>query len=284
METRGLCGLGPPPKGALAGSEPLLQSIARSASEYLHHERWQHTAAAAEEGATAGGLPPLTVTTVYRPSEAQWPLFPCDRKAVYDEAAALRILHTYIDKCGALGGDTAISAEGCKGNVQVKLDAMLADALFSGQVEAKPAQLSLGEVRYKWVGRLETWTRLAGGGLAKASLRPGKSPSLMSVRTQMRRGHKVTVVSGMSALGIDERKLAADLQVVVGAAATVKETPVKDGPSQAEVVLQGLWDRLVVEQLSKKHGVPTRMIENRAAGRRGMQQPKMKTATNILKA
>jgi translation initiation factor 1 (eIF-1/SUI1) len=279
----------------------MLRSIARSAPEYVNHQIWSDTAAAAE--ASIAGLPPLTVSLVYRPGEAQRPLFPPDRKALYDEVDALRILHLHIDTEGGItgrrggeggGGGVGGSGDGkagankpaerCKGDVPVLLDPRLADALFSGQKGSVPTRLSLGEIRHRWVGLLEPWTRVAGGSLAKPALRPGKAPALVSIRTEQRRGHMVTVVGGVSVLGIDKRQLADELLALLGAAAGVEGTPTKEGPPRLDVMVQGLWDRAVAEHLSTAHGVPARVVENRAAGRAGMHQKKEKAATNVRKS
>jgi translation initiation factor 1 (eIF-1/SUI1) len=89
----------------------------------------------------------------------------------------------------------------------------------------------------------------------------------------------VTVVGGVNVLGIDERQLAAELQALVGAAAGVE-----DGPPRLDVMVQGLWDRAVAEHLGAVHGVPARVVMNRAAGRAGMHQKKDKAATNVRKS
>lgn len=281
LEARGLCTL----SQAGPAAEPLLRSIVRAAPEYLNHEVWSATAAESSDSRT--GLPPLTVSLLYRPGEAQRPLFPPDRKALYDEPAALRVLHLHIDaERGIAGrrGDGGGEAERCKGDVSVLIDQRLADALFSGQMGSLPTQLSLGEVRHKWVGLLEPWTRVAGGSLAKPALRPGKAPALVSIHTEQRRGHMVTVIGGVHVLGIDERQLADELQALVGAAAGVEGTPTKEGPPRLDVMVQGLWDRAVAEHLCAVHGVPARVVENRAAGRAGMHQKKDKAATNVRKS
>lgn len=104
----------------------------------------------AEASDSRKGMPPLTVSLLYRPSEAQRALFPPDRKAMYDEAAALRILHSHIDAEGGIserpegggrgggegGGAAGTGAERCKGNASILLDPRLADALFSSQTGA----------------------------------------------------------------------------------------------------------------------------------------------------
>lgn len=298
MEAEGLCALSAPPKGgkgAHGAHEPVLKAIERTAAAYVEHACWSQTAAAAEAAAAHSGVGvlPLSVSTVYRPCEAQRALFPPCRKALYTEAAALAILHEHIDRTALLAsgggaetaGQAARGSAGCRGDARLRPDPLLSDALFAGEAlpaEQRPLALQLAEARRAWVRRLQPWTRLAGGGLAKPVLHAGTAVRLVRVHTEQRRGHMCTVLSGLEAVGLDERRLAPELQVLLGTSATVEQTPCAHGPARLEVMVQGLWDRAVIAHLHERHGVPERLVENRAAdGKASMRQRKMKAATNV---
>lgn len=292
MEARGLCALSTPAKGG----EPALRAIERTAPEYRAHAPWEDTAAAATAEAAAaqrGGVPPLSVSLVLRPCEAQWPLFPDDRKALYDKPAALAYLHAHVDALAAAAAadDARAPAERAGGGALVTLDPALTDALFCGDGDgaARPTRLALGEVRVRWLARMEQWTRIGGGGLRRPTLHAGAAPKLLAVRTEQRRGHMVTVLSGLTALGLDEkavRAVALELQAVVGGAAAVEEVTLQHGgPPRLDVMVQGLWDRTVIEHLRVAHDVPERLVDSKAASQpKAMQQKRVKAATNVRRS
>ena len=57
---------------------------------------------------------------------------------------------------------------------------------------------------------------MAGGGLAKPLLKAGKDPKLLTISTQQRKNHHVTLIGGLAAVGVSEEGLASELQVGKG--------------------------------------------------------------------
>ena len=75
LSIEGLCELGAG-KGASKGAEPALVSIGRRHPGYIGHVPWDDScgeAAATKAAASVGGLPPVTVVLLYRPSHKQEP-------------------------------------------------------------------------------------------------------------------------------------------------------------------------------------------------------------------
>ena len=71
-------------------------SICRRHTGYMGHVPWDDScgeAAATKAAAAVGGLPPVTVVLLYRPSNKQEPLFKAagldDSKALYDAQQAI---------------------------------------------------------------------------------------------------------------------------------------------------------------------------------------------------
>ena len=78
----------------------------------------------------------------------------------------------------------------------VTLDPLLIDALFKGAppqsargekmdaddetppVRTLPTEVQIGEIKKRFVGRLEPWTRVAGGNLKKPTMRAGTAGAL----------------------------------------------------------------------------------------------------------
>uniref|UniRef100_A0A7S4F6K1 Ligatin n=1 Tax=Chrysotila carterae TaxID=13221 RepID=A0A7S4F6K1_CHRCT len=303
MAEEGLCELS---LGGKNGAEPSLVRLLRRAEAFASHERWSLTAERAEAEEAAASAPasvPLSVQLLYRPSEAQRPIFvDVDRKALLDEASALAFLEQHLIRTGA--------CKAAANNAQsVTLDPLLCDALFKGappdktakggaksgggggdggrDVEARalPTSLPLHEVKRRFVGRLEPWTRVAGAALSKPVLRAGRDPILVTISTALRRGHKVTLVGGLAGIGLSDAETASALTKALATAANVEETETNSGVPRKEVVLQGLWDRSVADYLERVHRLPAKCIENRAAGSKAdMRERKEKKATNVRKA
>ena len=80
----------------------------------------------------------------------------------------------------------------------------------------------------------------------------------------------------LQAYGIDAAALAGELSVTCGANAGVQEMETKAGVTKREIMVQGLWDRRVSEHLQVQYGLPANAIDNRADGKAGMHQKKVK--------
>ena len=117
-------------------------------------------------------------------------------------------------------------------------------------------------------------------------LRPGRAPPAAAVSTAQRRGHMVTLVEGLEALGLEPKLFAKQLQALAGASASVEEeVGQKTGAVRRTVLVQGLWDRAACELITGKHGLPAACVENRAASNKaGMKQKQEKKATNVRRA
>ena len=75
LSLEGLCELGAS-KGASKGAEPALLSICRRHAAYIGHIPWEDSCgegAATKAAAAVGGLPPVTIVLLYRPSHKQEP-------------------------------------------------------------------------------------------------------------------------------------------------------------------------------------------------------------------
>jgi hypothetical protein len=75
LSVEGLCELRAS-KGASKGAEPALVSICRRHADYTAHVPWEDSCGEAETTtavAAAGGLPPVTIVLLYRPSHKQEP-------------------------------------------------------------------------------------------------------------------------------------------------------------------------------------------------------------------
>jgi len=304
-------------KGAPSAGEPLLFAIGRGAHEYSSFEPWPIEATAeARGGAGSGGsggsgglVARMVLSDVFRPLEGMRPLFEgqghVDRKTYYTLADALDVLARHVAAArsggiegggsssgGAVGGGRAPAASDV-----IVLDPLLADSLYKGAGKSKgggggkegagaadvpvPTHLPYNEICARFKARLEPWVRVTGGQLEKPLMRPGHEPPTLTVQTQQRRGHMVTLVDELEVLSIEPEKLARALQAKLGAHATVYEAEVKSGAVKRSVMVQGLWDLAVSECLQRDFGVPVRCVHNLAADKKGMHQKKEKAATNV---
>jgi translation initiation factor 1 (eIF-1/SUI1) len=281
MASQGCCELDEP-KSAKSGSEPMLRQIVRGSAGYQEHVPMENTAEAAEAAARAAdhgiGAPPVSVTRCFRPSEAQRGIFEAagcstaDRKALYSEADVKGVLDAYLKSEGLLGE-----------RAMVTLSPGLTDALFrKDDAGTRPTALAAHECKKRWLDRLEGWWRISGGTLEKPTL--CKSPPRVEISTTKRRGHDVTLVANLSALGIEEATFAAEAQKLASCAVTIEEIEAsKQGKVHKVVVVQGLWDRSISEHLAGT--LPAAAIDNKAAAKGGqMAQKKDKKATNGRRA
>ena len=80
----------------------------------------------------------------------------------------------------------------------------------------------------------------------RSSVRNGM-PSPLHVKTESRKNHKLTLVTGLENYGIDPDALANMLKRKLGANTTVGEWKAKSGAAKAEVAVSGLWEKSVRE-------------------------------------
>ena len=80
----------------------------------------------------------------------------------------------------------------------------------------------------------------------RSSVRNGM-PSPLHVKTESRKNHKLTLVTGLENYGIDPDALANMLKRKLGANTTVGEWKAKSGAVKAEVAVSGLWEKSVRE-------------------------------------
>jgi len=103
---------------------------------------------------------------------------------------------------------------------QIVLDPQLCDALFEGESHGNnplPTHMNRAEVSKRFTRRLGAYFRMKGGKLKKPStfparMVPGKDgkeprPPGVSIKTETRRGHNVTLVRNLELLGIDPEVL-----------------------------------------------------------------------------
>ena len=78
----------------------------------------------------------------------------------------------------------------------------------------------------------------------RSSVRSGL-PNPLHVKTESRKNHNLTLVTGLENFGIDPHALADMLKRKLGANTTVGEWKVKSGAAKAEVAVSGLWEKSV---------------------------------------
>ena len=71
------------------------------------------------------------------------------------------------------------------------------------------------------------------------------SPNPLHVKTESRKNHNLTLVTGLENFGIDPNALANMLKRKLGANTTVGEWKAKSGATKAEVAVSGLWEKSV---------------------------------------
>jgi len=111
------------------------------------------------------------------------------------------------------------------------------------------------------------------GGETKVSLRQGAPPKVQ-VRTMTRRGHNVTLVSGLEKYGVDLQILCAQLKQKLAASTAVEET--------STIMIQGLWNESVSKFLDEQWGIPLEAMKETV--KKSLKEKKTKQATNIVKA
>jgi translation initiation factor 2D len=273
---------------AKAAGEAMLGSISRTAEAYTTFTPWK--AVAADEvaaGPSGFSAARIVVSELYRPCEAQRPLFDrlglSDRKAFYSEREAVAALERHLASAATPGGPgPATPAAPVRLVGTVTLDPLLADALYKGGGAAAQTSLGAKELLKLWVSRLEPWFHASGGRLEKPLVRPGRSPPCVRISTAQRRGHSVTLVEDLDAYAISAKALAAALQARLGASASVETVECKSGVTKHAVMVQGLWDRAVAEHLEEALGLPSRCVANNA--KKGLAQKKEKKASNVRRA
>ena len=78
----------------------------------------------------------------------------------------------------------------------------------------------------------------------RSSVRSGL-PNPLHVKTESRKNHNLTLVTGLENFGIDPHALADMLKRKLGANTTVGEWKAKSGAAKAEVAVSGLWEKSV---------------------------------------
>ena len=97
----------------------------------------------------------------------------------------------------------------------------------------------------------------------------------MQIVTATRRGHKVTLVSGLRALGLDENIFAEEVKAIAGAGCGIEETVgEKSQLVRRDVVVQGYWDRSVAEHLLKAYRLPEQCVDNTALKKKAGERQK----------
>lgn len=91
-------------------------------------------------------------------------------------------------------------------------------------------------------------------------------PTPVTVAAAKRRGHPVTVVGSVEALGLDPKDVASELQRRFQASTTVGEFP---GAAGVVVVLQGDATERVAEMLAEKYGIPPKLIDVKTSKKKG---------------
>eukprot|EP00397_Hematodinium_sp_SG-2012_P019107 GEMP01019619.1.p1 GENE.GEMP01019619.1~~GEMP01019619.1.p1 ORF type:complete len:543 (+),score=145.64 GEMP01019619.1:93-1721(+) len=109
------------------------------------------------------------------------------------------------------------------------------------------------------------------GGETKVKIRPGPPPKVQ-VRTCTRKGHNVTLVSGLDKYGVDLHLLCGDLKHKLAASTAVEGS---------DIMVQGLWNETVSKLLADQWNVPLDAMDNKA--KKALNEKKTKQATNIVK-
>lgn len=94
-------------------------------------------------------------------------------------------------------------------------------------------------------------------------------PSPVAIAAAKRRGHPVTVVSNVEALGMDPKDVAGELQRRFQASTSVGEFP---GAAGVAVVLQGDATAKVAEFFADKYGLPSKFIDVKKTGKKGAKK------------
>ena len=204
---------------------------------------------------------------------------------MYDEETIANFIDKYVLDLLQTTQDVDTSVS-LKAHTDVQLDATLHDALYAGlkhdpkdPFQEWQSNVKLGWLKKKLLGRLEPWTRISGGKLTKPVLRKGRDPLLLTVRTQKRANHVVTLIAGIETLAIEPAELSKELAAAVGASSGVEPIACTNGPTRHQIMIQGLLDQTVIQHLDSRYGVPARLIDNQAAGKKGMHQ-KMRAPKN----
>jgi len=107
------------------------------------------------------------------------------------------------------------------------------------------------------------------GGETKVKIRPGHPPKVQ-VRTATRRGHNVTLVSGLHNYAVDLKLLCDQLKKRFAASTAVEDK---------DIMMQGLWNNSVEKLLVEEWNLPLDAVNNQAK----LKEKKIKQATNIVK-
>jgi translation initiation factor 1 (eIF-1/SUI1) len=135
------------------------------------------------------------------------------------------------------------------------LDQQLFDAIFAGCLPdgPSPTHLARAEVSRLYTARLEPWFEIRGGllknpRLEKARMVEGPGgvkearPSIcVSIKTENRRGHHVTVLKGLELIGIDPNAFADDMRMRFAASTSVHEVGSKDELGKHYEVCVVVW-------------------------------------------
>mmetsp|Transcript_56466 Transcript_56466/g.121188 ORF Transcript_56466/g.121188 Transcript_56466/m.121188 type:complete len:566 (+) Transcript_56466:20-1717(+) len=243
------------------GSEHFLVEIVRKASEYAEFRPWPKdvTAAAGEEGGSDAAVARFQVEVLGKLAPSAAVLFGKSEYVTHEQVAT--ILRDY-------GNENTLWAANNKKKMQGDevLCSVFGEAEVVGTVEQLSTQFMKGCKKFH---RVTAPQRGAAAGM-KTSIRPGAPPKV-TIRTDTRRGHAVTLVRGLDQYGLDADELAAELKKVLAGSTTVED---------GELMVQGFWDVALKNHLDKA-GIPPDSLDVKAGS--GKSQKKDKKASNVVK-
>mmetsp|Transcript_82578 Transcript_82578/g.220760 ORF Transcript_82578/g.220760 Transcript_82578/m.220760 type:complete len:566 (-) Transcript_82578:7-1704(-) len=243
------------------GSEHLLVEISRKASDYTEFRPWPKdvTAAAVEDGASDGAVARFQVEVLGKVAPSAAVLF--GNVEFVTQEQVVSVLRDYANQKSLWAANNRKKVQGDE-----VLCAVFGEAEVAGTVEQLSAQFMKGCKKFHKVTAPQ---RGAAAG-TKTSIRPGAPPKV-TIRTDTRRGHAVTLVRGLDQYGLDAEELAAELKKVLAGSTTVED---------GELMVQGFWDVALKNHLDKA-GVPPDSLDVKAGS--GKSQKKDKKASNVVK-
>ncbi|KAF6250354.1 hypothetical protein COO60DRAFT_1576296 [Scenedesmus sp. NREL 46B-D3] len=205
----------------------------------------------AAAGCDGGGIAPLMVEEVFKPSK--------DVRAVFEAVGAS------ADGCYSASAAAEVAFEYAKqarldqtapDNRTLLLDALLCDALYKGLIkkgQLYPTHIAKADLREAFLRRLQPQTCISRG--QQHVLRKGQPPAVQ-ISGERRQGNKyVTRVVGVEAFLIDPSALAAECQRKYACSTSVNDLPGKNNPGQ-EVILQGNVIEKLPDYLMATYGIP----------------------------
>eukprot|EP00440_Ansanella_granifera_P000571 gb/GFBE01000618.1/.p1 GENE.gb/GFBE01000618.1/~~gb/GFBE01000618.1/.p1 ORF type:complete len:578 (+),score=174.22 gb/GFBE01000618.1/:1-1734(+) len=204
----------------------------------------------------AAGLPPPTVTAMWKPShylEPMWKAMGKSKSDLYTWDQAKAILVAFIEKEGLGKGDSG----------PVKTNDELLNALFKsagGQKKDQtwPEEVDFEELENKLEDRMQQHTTIDVAGIGPTTRKGG--PVSIFVTLSRKGAHNVTRIANLEAYGLDPEAMGDELKKKLNCTVHLEDMPGKNVKEKL-LQLQGHVDQELARYLETRYGITKKFLE-----------------------